>query len=532
MKGIDLTVSVEKQREKIERELTSGMRNYIIRQDEALEAIIRVVINGLFNVYRDQGALWAVFLGWPTGVWKTELARSLARFLLWDPNAFIKLCGEDMLHPSDTAKLTGAPTGYVWYGDTPKLADTRVHAGYRNAKEKWKLHPLLQGYNAVNFSIVLVDEVEKAHSDIPNAFLNAIQSWEIEMASGKESAKNVTHSTTTDLRNTLFIFTSNVGEHLMSQSKSKSIGFTSDEAPTQWEGAIFQKELRKKFAPEFIGRMDAIVRCHSMTQEDLRKIFELQTAQMNDALEKKGYYSSLRIATTRNYVDNMLAQAKWIEYGARAIAGVVKDLGSQTGFAIQSGKIPKEANGVIQFDFINDKPVISYVHGSTIKEHREITSESIKTILTPEHARNLIEWKINGFGEKVRETVREYLKLISFYDTGFHDACRVLERRLRGFWFSTKDIRALQATAFIEVYQSVEQPDNYEVIVRSEDMFSPVWFRAIEKYIRSAIIQSFSLSSIYQTIRVLLKKPMTRDEMTVISQHIHCLLQGRIQTHN
>lgn len=56
--------------------------------------------------------------------------------------------------------------------------------------------------------------------------------------------------------------------------------------------------------------MDAIVRCHSMTQEDLRKIFELQTAQMNDALEKKGYYSSLRIATTRNYVDNMLAQAK------------------------------------------------------------------------------------------------------------------------------------------------------------------------------------------------------------------------------
>lgn len=57
MKGIDLTVSVEKQREKIERELTSGMRNYIIRQDEALEAIIRVVINGLFNVYRDQGAL-------------------------------------------------------------------------------------------------------------------------------------------------------------------------------------------------------------------------------------------------------------------------------------------------------------------------------------------------------------------------------------------------------------------------------------------------------------------------------------------
>lgn len=69
----------------------------------------------------------------------------------------------------------------------------------------------------------------------------------------------------------------------------------------------------------------------------------------------------------------------------------MKDLGSQTGFAIQSGKIPKEANGVIQFDFINDKPVISYVHGSTIKEHREITSESIKTILTPEHARNLIE---------------------------------------------------------------------------------------------------------------------------------------------
>lgn len=98
------------------------------------------------------------------------------------------------------------------------MADKRIHAGYLEAKKKNMLHPLIQGREAINFSIVLVDEVEKAHPDIPNAFLNALQSGEMEMSSGKENtksphSKDIEHTQVTDLKNTLFIFTSNIGEH-------------------------------------------------------------------------------------------------------------------------------------------------------------------------------------------------------------------------------------------------------------------------------------------------------------------------------
>lgn len=82
-----------------------------------------------------------------------------------------------MSHPADISQLIGSGAGYIGYGDTPNLADIRVHQGYKKAKEDKKLHPMLRdNYNAENFSIILVDEVEKAHPDIPNAFLNALQS--------------------------------------------------------------------------------------------------------------------------------------------------------------------------------------------------------------------------------------------------------------------------------------------------------------------------------------------------------------------
>lgn len=223
---INLTNSVLSHKERLEKDLISWLDEFVVGQDEAKRALVRVIIEWLFNVYRDQWVLWAVFLAWPTGVGKTELARSLSRTLLWDPSAITKIVAETMPHPADIAQLIGSSAGYIGYGDTPEMADTRIHRWYKDAKEKGRLHPLLQWYEATDFSIVLVDEVEKAHPDIPNAFLWAIQSGEMKMASGKESDGKMKHSKITDLRNTLFIFTSNTGEHKLAESKGRSIGFT------------------------------------------------------------------------------------------------------------------------------------------------------------------------------------------------------------------------------------------------------------------------------------------------------------------
>lgn len=502
---------------------------YVVGQEEAKKALIQVVINGLFNVYRDQGALGAVFLAWPTGVGKTELARSLARTLFGDSSAFTLITAQTMSHPADIAQLVGSSAGYIGYGDTPEMSDIRIHAGYKTAKEKKKLHPLIRGYNAENFSIVLVDEVEKAHPDIPNAFLWAIQSGEMKMSAWKDVDSKIKHSKMTDLRNTIFIFTSNVGEHKIASSKKNIIWFSSSNTDVRtWDKETFLWELRKSFAPEFIWRMDEIVRCHDLTQVQLRQVFNLHAARMNKIMEDKTYFTSLRVWATREYVDSVILGAKWIEYGARAIVPAIKSMGALTGIAIESWRIPKDANGILEFDMKDGAPILTFLNRPTGK-HKKLTQESPQLASMSENTKTLVEWKINKFGDQVRTTAQTYLKLIAGYDPSLADTCRILERRLQWYGFNRKNLQDLQAIAFVSIYQSMDMPENGDILIRDQNMFGSPGFRAIEKYLRAAIIKSFSLEEIYQTICVLLKRPMTKNEALVISQHIHRLLQWKSQ---
>jgi ATP-dependent Clp protease ATP-binding subunit ClpA len=158
----------------------------------------------------------------------------------------------------------------------------------------------------------------------------------MKMTSWKENNSKIEHSKYTNLRNTLFIFTSNVGEHTIAASKSRSIGFTPSNS-RDGEYEVFLQELKRYFKPEFIGRMDAQVRCHHLDQEQLRKVFDLHTARMNKILAEKNYFASFRVATTRNYVDAVLSWARSIEYWARAIAPAIKEMGALAGLALAIG---------------------------------------------------------------------------------------------------------------------------------------------------------------------------------------------------
>ena len=524
---INLTDSVLSHKERMERDLISWLDEFVVGQNEAKRALVRVVIEWLFNIYRDQGVLWAVFLAWPTGVGKTELARSLARTLFWDPSAITKIVAETMPHQADIAQLIGSSAGYVGYGDTPEMADTRVHRWYRDAKEKGTLHPLLQWYEATDFSIVLVDEVEKAHPDIPNAFLWAIQSGEMKMASGKESDGKIKHSKVTDLGNTLIIFTSNTWEHKIAQETRSQIGFTTGNGNENTGNDTFIRELKRHFAPEFIGRMDAIIRCHTLSEDELRRVFDLHTARMNKLLDEKSYFSGLQVRTTQAYVDNIISGSRSIEYGARAIIPAIKAMWTDVGLAIQSGRIPKQGNGVLEFDMDSGsrKPTLKFLHTPSSNTRVSNMGTAIQMSIL-EDTRNLVEGKINRYGNQLRKTVQSYIRLIAWYDSGFADICSILESRLRWFGFNKKDIDDLQAIAFISIYQLVEQQAEYEIIVRYDEMFGTIWFRPIEKFLRTAILRSLPLEEIYHTIRVLLKRPMTREESIVISQYIHRILHS------
>lgn len=523
---IDLTDSVMMQQERMESELMSWLDRFVVWQFEAKKAIIATVMDWLSNVYRDQGALGAVFLAWPTWIGKTELARALAYIFFWDVSAFTKISAETMPHPADISQLVWSPSGYIWYGDTPEMADINIHSGYKIAKEKWKLHSFIQGYEAENFSIVLIDEIEKAHPDIPNAFLWAIQSWEMKMTSWKEVDSKLNHHKFTDLRNTLFIFTSNIWEHAISRSKKGNMWFTTSDKPNSGDAEIFSRELKNFFAPEFIWRMDKVVRCSSLSKEELWKVFRLHEARMNTMLEERQYFTMIRVHATETYVDTILGQSKWIDYWARAIVPAVKRMWSLTWMAIHSGKIPKDTNGVLEFDIENGAPILRFSHVPLLVS-KELTWEAVMHTSILENTRLLVEWRINKYGDQVRDTVQAYLSLIASYNSGFADTCRIYENRLRWYGFNTVDIKELRSIAYISVYQSVEQSTNYEILTRHENVFLPVSFQAIEKFLRAAVAQSLPLKDIYRHIWILIKRPMTENESILLSQYIHRLLNWK-----
>lgn len=445
-----------------------------------------------------------------------------------------------MSHQADIARLVGSSSGYVGYGDVPYMADVRVHAGYKTAKQKGTLHPLLGRYEMENFSIVLVDELEKAHPDVANAFLNALQSGEMSMSSGKESAnsrlsKDIKHALSTDLRNTIFIFTSNVGEHVIATEKRTTIGFAANTVSTNAasktgsaDKATFEKALKKTFAPEFLHRIDAIVRCHSITGEHLRQIMALNVGHVNRALRDKGYFDSIRFEMTPEFVEHSLKSAKSEEAGARAISVVMKGITARLGMALQSGKLPDEANGIIRFELSGGVPDINFY------ETPEFSDEAANSKRAPHptnhssaSVRNFVEGKLSTFDDTIREVIAEYMELMSDYDPDYKPAKKFLEGRLEACGFTAEDLGFLQTSAFLKVYETTERLKEAEIIIRTGADFEPVGFRAIEKYLRASVAKNVSLVRMYAFIRVLLDRPMSRNESVVVSQHLHRLLQGR-----
>lgn len=138
--------------------------------------------------------------------------------------------------------------------------------------------------------------------------------------------------------------------------------------------------------------MDAVVRCHSLSEVELRKVFDLHTHRMNTVLAEKKYFSSLQVRVTREYVDAVILSSRSIEYGARSITPAIKQMGALTGMAIQSGRIPKNAHGIIEFDIDSQsqKPAFKFVH-TPIVQTRTLITNIISETSVPENTRNLVE---------------------------------------------------------------------------------------------------------------------------------------------
>jgi ATP-dependent Clp protease ATP-binding subunit ClpC len=270
--------------------MEAELHRRVISQEKAISAISRAIRRsraGLKNPNRPVGSF--VFLG-PTGVGKTELARALANFLFGSDHALIRFDMSEYMEKHSVSKLIGSPPGYVGHEEGGQLT------------EKVKRNP---------YSVVLLDEIEKAHPDIFNILLQVFEDGHLTDGLGNR----------VNFKNTIIIMTSNIGARFI--QKKSSMGFQASDttAIDKSVSDMVLGEVKRTFNPEFINRIDEIIVFEALGDEDLRRIMGLLVTQLNDNLVDR----KLKIALTEEVIDWIIeVTCKDRSYGARPLRRAIQ----------------------------------------------------------------------------------------------------------------------------------------------------------------------------------------------------------------
>jgi ATP-dependent Clp protease ATP-binding subunit ClpC len=277
------------------RNLEQELAAMVFGQQPALDAIAKKIKSSFFFQSEKKRPIAVfLFLG-PTGVGKTEVAKSLARIIFNSEENLIRIDMSEYFEKHQLARLIGAPPGYIGYDDDGQLTSA--------VRKK-------------PFSIVLLDEVEKAHRDVLKIFLQVFDDGRLTDGKGR----------VTDFSNTIIIMTSNVGSQLfLAQSaEKKAIGFLEgeEEAPRVEPAVLFGVELKKHFLPEFLNRIDEVLCFSSLDRETLKKI---ACSKLEDAarslLERK-----ITLKWDESVLEAILAASNSAEFGAREILRTIEKL--------------------------------------------------------------------------------------------------------------------------------------------------------------------------------------------------------------
>ena len=294
--GIPLNQIHEAEREKLLR-LEAELHNRVVGQEKAVNAVARAIKRSRLgirtNLNRPIGSF--LFLG-PTGVGKTELAKTLAEILFGDEKAMVRVDMSEYMEKHTVSRLIGAPPGYVGYEEGGQITEIVRRKPY---------------------SVILLDEIEKAHPDVLNILLQIMEDGRLTDGLGR----------TVSFTNTILIMTSNLGaKHLV--SAQKGMGFdTGREANLEQKAFDRMKtfvldEVKRYFRPEFINRLDEIVVFHPLTKSDVKEIVRKQIDRLNKELEER----SLKIHVTSKFIDYLVDKEFRKEYGARTIRRAIQSL--------------------------------------------------------------------------------------------------------------------------------------------------------------------------------------------------------------
>jgi ATP-dependent Clp protease ATP-binding subunit ClpB len=309
--GIPVSRMLQSEKQKL-LSLETELHKRVVGQDEAIGAVsdaIRRSRAGLQDTKRPIGSF--IFLG-TTGVGKTELAKALAEFLFNNENSMVRIDMSEYQERHTVSRLVGAPPGYVGYEESGQLTEAVRRKPY---------------------SVVLLDEIEKAHPDVFNILLQVLDDGRLTDNKGR----------TVDFKNTIIIMTSNIGSHLIQENLEHATDKNREEVYDRTRGQVFEL-LKKTLRPEFLNRIDEIIMFRPLTKDEIQKVVELQIGVLQRMLEK----NDIRLRTTTKAVQLIAAMGFDPQFGARPIKRVLqKNLVNELSKMILEGNVNKENEIVV-----------------------------------------------------------------------------------------------------------------------------------------------------------------------------------------
>ncbi len=305
--GIPVSRLMEGESERLLR-LSDELHRRVVGQDDAVDLVADAILRARAGVKDPQRPIGSfIFLG-PTGVGKTELARALAEFLFDDERNMIRIDMSEYMEKHTVARLIGAPPGYVGYEEGGQLTEAVRRKPY---------------------SVVLFDEIEKAHHDVFNVLLQIMDDGRLTDAQGR----------TVDFRNTIIIMTSNIGSQRILDVTERA-GAEYEEMKTEVLG-----QLRQHFRPEFLNRVDEIVVFHALSREDLERIVHIQIDRLRDRLKER----RIELELTDAAAAALAAEGYDPVYGARPLKRTIqRRIETPLARMIVAGRVPEP--GIVRVD--------------------------------------------------------------------------------------------------------------------------------------------------------------------------------------
>ncbi|MBM4020033.1 MAG: ATP-dependent Clp protease ATP-binding subunit [Planctomycetes bacterium] len=290
MTGVPLTRLESEETQRL-LHMEDELHKRVVSQHEAISAIARSMRrsrSGMKDPRRPMGCF--IFLG-PTGVGKTLLAKALAEFMFGDEDALVQIDMSEYMEKHNVSRLVGAPPGYVGYEEGGQLT------------ERIRRRP---------YSVVLLDEIEKAHADVYNMLLQIMEEGNLTDSFGRRI----------DFRNTVLIMTSNIGADII--KNQAGLGFRKKTAEATYEQTkeMLLKEVERHFRPEFLNRVDETIMFHQLTKDDLKQIVDIELAKVRSRLAGQG----LGLAANDEAKDFLIAQGYNPDFGARPLRRAIEHL--------------------------------------------------------------------------------------------------------------------------------------------------------------------------------------------------------------